>query len=208
MREKKRRFDYFEGLVNMSQFALKEAFLLKETFDNFSAVDMEATRIAMHDLEHGCDIVKHNFAAALLKEFLPPIDREDLVTLSHVTDDLTDRIESVLVFFYMANITTLRDDTQEFSEMIIECCETVVKLLEEFKNFKKPEKLKEYIIKINDLEEKGDKLYINAVRRLSIAEVDTRTVIEWRDVYRGFETCCDAAEKIADTIESVIMKNA
>ncbi len=208
MKEKKKKFDYFAGLVNMSQFALKEAILLKDTFDNFNAVDMDATRVAMHELEHSCDIIKHGFAAALVKEFLPPIDREDLVLLSHVTDDLTDRIESVLIFFYMANITFLRDDTLDFANLIIECCETVVKLLEEFKNFKKPEKLKEYIIKINDLEERGDKLYINAVRRLSVSEEATRTVIEWRDVYRGFETCCDAAEKIADTIESVIMKNA
>ncbi len=207
-KDRKRKFDYFECLVNMSEFALKEARLLKDTFDNFGNVDMEAVRKEMHTLEHGCDIVKHSLAAALVKEFLPPIDREDLFLLGHVTDTLTDKIESVLIFFYMANITALRDDAKDFADMIISCCENVVDMLKEFKNFKKPEKIREYIVKINDLEEAGDKLYINAVRRLSLSETDTRTVIEWRDVYRSFEECCDAAEKIADEIESTIMKNS
>ncbi len=207
-KEGNRKFDYFACLVNMSEFALKEAKLLKNTFDSFKSADMETVRKEMHELEHGCDVVKHSLAAALVKEFLPPIDREDLFLLGHVTDDLTDRIESVLIFFYMANITTLRDDAIAFADMIISCCENVVGMLKEFKNFKKPEKIREYIVKINDLEEAGDKLYINAVRRLSLSETDTRTIIEWRDVYRGFEACCDAAEKIADEIESVIMKNA
>ncbi len=207
-KESSKKFDYFECLVNMSELALKEAQLLKATFDNFGTADMEGVRKEMHGLEHSCDIIKHSLSAALVKEFLPPIDREDLFMLSHVTDDLTDKIESVLIFFYMANITALRDDAREFADMIISCCENVVGMLKEFKNFKKPEKLREFIVKINDLEEAGDKLYINAVRRLSVSETETRTVIEWRDVYRGFEACCDAAEKIADEIESVIMKNS
>ena len=69
-------------------------------------------------------------------------------------------------------------------------------------------KLKELIIVLNDLEERGDKLYTEAVRRLSREAETTREVIEWRDVYRNFENCFDAAESIADNIESVVMKNS
>ena len=60
---------------------------------------------------------------------------------------------------------------------------------------------------MNDLEEKGDRLYAEAVRRLSREAQTTREVIEWRDIYRNFENCFDAAESIADNIESVVMKN-
>ena len=60
---------------------------------------------------------------------------------------------------------------------------------------------------LNDLEEKGDRLYVEAVRKLSREAESTREVIEWRDVYRNFENCYDAAESIADNIESAVMKN-
>ena len=82
-----------------------------------------------------------------------------------------------------------------------------MRLLKEFRNFKKSEKLREIIILLNDLEEKGDRLYVEAVRRLSQEAQTTRELIEWRDVYKNFEECFDAAESIADNVESVVMKN-
>ena len=206
--KKTKKFNYFENLVTMAEYSLKEAYLLKETFLNFAAETLHDNQIAMHKLEHSCDLVKHEMTSALIREFLPPIEREDLFTLSHVVDELTDKVESVLIFFYMANITKLRADAMEFVDLIIDCCQGVVDALKEFGNFKKSTTLKDLLIKIHDLEEKGDEIYIQAVRNLSCSDEDTRTVIEWRDVYRNFEACFDAAEKIADTIQSAAMKNA
>ena len=207
MKTKKKSFDYFEALVNMSLYALEEAKLLKDILSDFKPEALEEQRARMHELEHRCDMEKHEMTTALVKEFLPPIERDDLFRLSHVTDDLTDSVESVVAFFYMADIKKLRDDTTPFVDLIIECCENVVRLLKEFKNFKKSDKLKGCVITLNDLEEKGDRLYVEAVRKLSREAESTREVIEWRDVYRNFENCYDAAESIADNIESAVMKN-
>ena len=206
--KKTKKFNYFENLVTMAEFSLKEAHLLKETFLNFAAETLHDKQLEMHTLEHDCDRIKHGLISALIHEFLPPIEREDLFTLSHVVDDLADKVESVIIFLYMANITKLREDAMDFVDLIIECCEEVVSALKEFANFKKSTTLKDLLIKINDLEEKGDHLYIQAVRNLSCSDADTRTIIEWRDIYRCFEACFDAAEKIADTVQSAVMKNA
>ena len=207
MKTKKKNFDYFESLVNMSVYALEEANLLKSIFVDFKPEELEEQRSRMHDLEHRCDMEKHDLTTALVKEFLPPVDRDDLFRLSHVTDNLTDSVESVVAFLYMADIKSLRADAVAFAELIIECCENAVRLLKEFRNFKKSEKLKDIVITLNDLEEKGDRLYAEAVRRLSREAQTTREVIEWRDIYRNFENCFDAADSIADNIESVVMKN-
>ena len=207
MKTKKKNFDYFESLVNMSVYALEEANLLKSIFVDFKPEELEEQRSRMHDLEHRGDMEKHDLTTALVKEFLPPVDRDDLFRLSHVTDNLTDSVESVVAFLYMADIKSLRADAVAFAELIIECCENAVRLLKEFRNFKKSEKLKDIVITLNDLEEKGDRLYAEAVRRLSREAQTTREVIEWRDIYRNFENCFDAAESIADNIESVVMKN-
>lgn len=106
-----------------------------------------------------------------------------------------------------AAVVSVFPDVGAFADLIIECCENAVLLLKEFRNFKKSDKLKDIIIKLNDLEEQGDRLYAEAVRRLSTEELSTRDVIEWRDMYKNFEECFDAAESIADNVESVVMKN-
>lgn len=208
MFNKKKGYDYFSTLVKMSQFALEEARLLKQIVENYDPDKLDENRQKMHAIEHDCDTLKHELSTELVKDFLPPIDREDLFLLAHVTDDLTDSVESVVVFFYMANLKAMRPDTVELCELVVKCCESVVEMLEEFKNFKKSTLLKGLIVKLNDLEEQGDRLYIQAVRKLSTEDISTRDVIEWRDVYRNFENCFDAAETVADNIESATMKNS
>ena len=208
MFNKKKGYDYFSTLVKMSQFALEEARLLKQIVENYDPDKLDENRQKMHAIEHDCDTLKHELSTELVKDFLPPIDREDLFLLAHVTDDLTDSVESVVVFFYMANLKAMRPDTVELCELVVKCCESVVEMLEEFKNFKKSTLLKGLVVKLNDLEEHGDRLYIQAVRKLSTEDISTRDVIEWRDVYRNFENCFDAAETVADNIESATMKNS
>ncbi len=209
MKLKKEKFNYFDTLVQMSQYALDEAKLLHASLSDYDPDKLDELRKKMHELEHACDIVKHSLTTALIKDFLPPVDREDLFTLSHITDNLTDTVESIVTFFYMADIRVLREDTSAFTALMVECCENTVKMMEEFHNFKKPAELQKYIILLNDLEEQGDRLYEESVRRLSQEEgAAVREVIEWRDVYRNFENCFDAAESIADNIESIVLKNS
>lgn len=208
MFNKKKGYDYFSTLVKMSQLALEEARLLKQIVENYDPDKLDENRQKMHAIEHDCDTLKHELSTELVKDFLPPIDREDLFLLAHVTDDLTDSVESVVVFFYMANLKAMRHDIVELCDLVVKCCESVVEMLEEFKNFKKSTLLKGFVVKLNDLEEQGDRLYIQAVRKLSTEDISTRDVIEWRDVYRNFENCFDAAETVADNIESATMKNS
>lgn len=207
MKEKKKGFDYFASLVNMAQFALEEAKYLKSVFENFNPEEIEKHYLHMHDLEHQCDTEKHDLTTALVKEFLPPIDRDDLFRLSHITDNITDSVENIVAYLFMANIRALRPDAMEFVNIIIECCENVVLMLKEFRNYKKPAKLQEYVIILNDMEEKGDRLYAQAMHELSCEDTNVRELIEWRSIYKIFESCLDAAESLADNIESVIMKN-
>lgn len=208
MKNKKKKFDYFETLVDMSLCALGEAKLLKETLEAFDPQTIGEVRAKMHVFEHECDQKKHELTTALAQEFLPPVERDDLFRLSHVTDNLTDAIDGVIAFLYMADIREIRPDAAAFADLIIECCNETTEMLREFRNFKKPARLNELIVSINDLEERGDKLYAEAVRKLSVESKSTREVIEWRDIYRDFERCFDAAESVADNVESVILKNS
>ena len=148
------------------------------------------------------------FSAALLREFLPPVDREDLLTLARAADDLADDVDGVAAFLYMADIKALRADAADFTDLISEACEKAAEMLNELKNLNKPARLNELIAEVNEIEKRGDVLYERAVRALSVESRSTREVIEWRDIYKKFERCFNAAEALADAAETAVLKNS
>ena len=176
--------------------------------ENFAYEKLETLRREMHSAERRCDEEKHAFTTALAREFLPPIEREDLFVLARAADDLTDDTDGVAAFLYMADVKTLRADTAEFAALIVEACEKTEEMLKELKNIGKPARLFSLIVEVNEIEERGDKLYETAVRRLSKESRSTREVIEWRDIYEKFEKCFNAAEALADAAESAAIKNS
>ena len=75
-------------------------------------------------------------------------------------------------------------------------------------NFRKSAILQEKVIEINALEEEGDRLYMEAMRRLHVEERDPVAVLAWTTMYDRFEKCCDGCEDVADMVEQVVMKNS
>ena len=96
----------------------------------------------MHRIEHEADVAKHEMLEKLLKEFITVIDREDILELASVIDDVTDSLEDVLLRMYMYNVTSLREDALQFASIIIQCCKEMKIMMQEFSNFRKSKKIK------------------------------------------------------------------
>lgn len=205
---KKNNNYYFDMFLKGVDYANDAVAVLDKSFDNFNAEEIKNTIDEIHNIEHAADGVKHDMMEQLVKEFLPPIEREDIVELSRAIDDVVDNIEDVLLRMYMYNITTLRDDAKDFVNIISKCCLALHDMIKEFPNYKKPTLLKEKIVEINHLEEEGDRLYAQAMRRLYTEEKDAVAVLSWSAIYDRFEKCCDGCEDVADTVEQVILKNS
>ena len=199
---------YYDAFAKGIFYANDAAALLQSCFDNFDADGIRAQLAEMHKIEHAADGVKHEMMERLMKEFLPPIEREDIVELSHTIDDVTDAVEDVLLGMYMYNITVFRPEAKEFTGLISRCCGALKDMAQEFSNFRKSTLLKEKIIEVNGLEEEGDRLYTDAMRRLYTEEKDPVSILAWTTMYDRLEKCCDCCEHVADMVEQVIMKNS
>jgi len=198
---------YFTSFSELAKYPLREAELLHNIIVNFEKIDIKESLVKMHDIEHQADTANHAVIFKLIKEFITPIEREDIIAICQKIDNVTDAIEDVLLRLYMYNVKCLRPDLSEFINVIIDCCKAIELAFQEFPNFKKSDKLKEYIVEINNLEEIADRLYTDSVRRLFAETKDPIQLIIWEEIYYRFENCCDACEDVADAIESVIMKN-
>jgi hypothetical protein len=181
--------------------------MLIDTMQNYHPEELDQKRIEMHKIEHDCDIAKHQMIEHLAKEFITPIEREDIMEMAHQIDNITDAIEDVMMRLYMFNITSIRSDALEMAQIIEKCCFAVKEALVEFPDFRRSKTLHQYIVEVNRLEEEGDRLYMEATRRLYISDLEAVAVNAWTHVFHIMEKACDACEDVSDVIESVMMKN-
>ena len=205
---RKNEYNYFDAFARLSKFSYDLAIKLNETLTDFNT-DLITDKVKdVHTIEHNADIAKHDIINRLAKEFLPPIEREDIITLTQEIDDVTDSVEDVLIYIDMFNIRKIRSEILQFTDLIVTCCEAMDEALEAFKNYKNSKKLRDKIIEINRLEEDGDALYVDSMRNLYHNCGDPIELMCWTEILHRLEKCCDNCEDVADVLESIVMKNS
>ncbi|HOJ80583.1 MAG TPA: DUF47 family protein [Clostridiales bacterium] len=199
---------YFDAFVELVGYSCKAAGLLKEILNKYNAEQLPGKMKEMHEIEHGGDQARHRMIQKLAREFITPIDREDIMALADSIDTVTDTIEDVLMRMYMFNIGKVTEHALKMTEVIVKCCNALKTALDEFYNFRKSAKLHDLVVEVNRLEEDGDALYMEATRKLYVECDNYKELAAWDTIYHYLEKCCDSCEDVADAIESVIMKNS
>jgi len=198
---------YFDAFVNLVDYSCKTASMLNDIVLNFDYKTMEDKKNQIHLIEHAADLAKHEVTARLVKEFLPPIDREDVLSIIRDIDDVTDDIEDIALRLYMYDVKELNVNIDEFTAIIVRCCDALKELMMEFGNFKKSKKLRQLIIDVLSIEEECDILYTNAIHELYMTETDPIKINIWNDLLDRLENCCDACGFVSSTVETAYMRN-
>ena len=198
---------YFDNFVACAELSRQAAAYLVKCLENYDPKSLEVMLVEMHKIEHNADMKKHEMNEALAKAFVTPVDREDLDMLSQNLDQVTDELEEVMQKFYIYNIQEVIPSIIEFARSLVRSCDLLCDLMAEFENFKRSKKIREYIIRLNDVEEECDRLYLKSMRELSVNSTDVLTTVSWREIFECFESCSDACEHVSECVGSVIMKN-
>ena len=198
---------YFENFAQCAALSKKAADYLVKCLENYNPDRIEKMLEEIHEIEHSADIKRHEMSDALAKAFVTPVDREDLDMLSHNLDNVTDKIEDVVQKLYINNIMEINPSAIVFAKQIVKACEYLCEIMEEFENFKKSKKVQALIIKLNDIEDECDKIYLSSMRELMKNPQDVLVTISWREIFDCFESCADVCENVSESIGSVIMKN-
>ncbi len=205
---RKKDANYFDTFVELAGYSCQAANLLDSIMNNFRADELKSKMEEMHAIEHGGDEARHAMVKKLAREFITPIEREDIMAMADAIDNVTDTIEDVVMRMYMFNVIRIREHGIKMAEIIVRCCNALKLALDEFYNFRKSQDLHKLIIEINFLEEEGDRLFTQATRDLYVNCKDFLEVAAWDQTFHYLEKCCDACEDVADIIESVMMKNS
>ena len=192
---KKQDSFYFENFLACTEYACQAAHLLEKVMEDFDPDTLPEKLDEIHVVEHAADEKKHELLDVLVKAFITPIEREDIMQLSQCIDEITDKIEDVVLRIYYNNVRSIQPDALELTGVVIRCCEAVRDLLAEFADFK-------------TMEEEADRRYIASMRALHTTCSDPLVILSWREIYIYLEKCADACEHVADVVEGVIMKNS
>ena len=184
---------YFGNFYACADCAYQAAHLLERVMRDFDPLLIREKLDDMHKVEHAADEKKHEVLDALVKAFITPIEREDIILLSQNIDEVTDKIEDVMLRLYYNNIQSIRPDSLELVSIVVKSCS---------------KSLRDHIIAINTLEEQADQVFVTSMRELHTTCTDPVEIICWREVYFYLEKCTDACEHVADVVEQIVMKNS
>lgn len=204
---KRNGYDYFNYFTDCARLASKLAERLDGSMRCFDPARVSDWVRDMHHIENEADNLKHDMIKRLSREFISPIEREDIVALAEKLDTSIDSVEDVMQSIYIHNVREIRSEATTFAELIVKCSQALLEATKEFKNFKKSRTVIEHVIEVNTIESDADRLFAQSMRRLFTEDADTRTLQVWSTIFNKLEACLDAFEDTADIIESIIMKN-
>ncbi len=206
--KKKAGYDYFGSFIDYAACALRAARFLQDTLQNFDPATFPQRQDEMHAIEHEADQINHRTIDRLAKEFLPPIEPEDIAAISREFDDVVDALDDIMRLMGMLNVRALRPEIVEFCALAVECAQALGDLVAEFRHFKKSGKIQEKLIQINSLESRGDSLHYSAVQKLFIENGPVLDTIIWKEIFDDFEGYYDECEDVGDVIKNVVLKNS
>lgn len=209
---RKKEIDYFKMMQNAMGFACEISTQLRDLIvdygRNCETEKLQEELNAIHEIEHNGDTVHDEIVYELNRAFVTPIEREDILQITHDIDKITDNIENVAFRLWMFNITSLRPEMNAFVDLISQSCQKAAEILAEFENFKKSKFIAKLIQQLYGYEHNGDTIYRNAVKHLFTTETDSIEIQKWRELYHDMELCFDACKDMAQSVENAIVKNS
>jgi uncharacterized protein len=176
--------------------------LLHELFSDPAQVSAKVA--AIKKLEHEADQITHNVIDRINRTFVTPIDREDIHLLASRLDNVIDQIDGTSRRVQMFRVEERREHAVQLCAILIRMGEAIEGSV---RNVKDPKIVVARSVEVKQLEEQGDAIYHEAVGALFEGTPDALEVIKWKELYDKIEGALDECEDVANTLDSIALKN-
>jgi hypothetical protein len=171
-------------------------------------VDVQSVSERLVELEHDSDQITHAIYSKINSSRRVPHDRSDIYQLGSYLDDVMDHIEAAGTLVYLYGLTKLPALPREIHELIDALNQQAELTAAAMARLRSMRELREYWIECNRLENEGDRAYRMLLVRLFSGEYDALTVLKMKEVADELEAACDAFEHVANTVETIAVKEA
>lgn len=199
--------DKFNTLLSNISVNLKDSAIYFADYKINNVSDLKTFSKTMKDYETKGDSYVHEVIKELNNAFITPIEREDILHLAMSMDDVLDGFEECADLFEMYSMTKADEFMLKFVDAIKNCAIEIEKCVE-LLSTKKLLQIREHAIKIKDYESKCDGVRRQSIKHLFATEKDPIRIIQYKEIYETLEDIADSCQNVANTLETIIMKNA
>lgn len=197
---------FFDFFTRAAQNLVRGTELLAELA--LAGADVQSISERLIEVEHDSDQITHEIYNKINSTFVTPFDREDIYRLGSQLDDVMDHLEAVGSLLYLYGLTKLPTLPREMHELVDVLDQQAKLTASAMPRLKTMKDLKEYWVECNRLENEGDRAYRMLLVRLFSGEYDALTVLKMKEVADELEAACDAFEHVANTVETIAVKES
>ena len=195
--------EFFKMFAGLASHATASAKLLHTLFSEPARLPELVGRIK--EIEHQADVLTDEVIERIDTTFVTPIDREDIHLLASRLDDVVDIIDGTARRAQMFRIDGRREPAVEMARVLVRACEEVEGAVT---HVKKSKTVVQAAAQVKTLEEEGDHIYHEAMGHLFEGRPDPIEVIKWKEMYDMLERAIDQSDHVANTLESISLKNS
>lgn len=196
-------YNYFERLMsNNVQVSSEFLAFVKEK------KHPEVATNAIKRLEREADKITKECIDLLHRTFITPIDRDQIYQLVNGMDDFADQMNAATFRLFYYGIEEFRPETLEFAKIIHNCnldLEHAVKSLRQIK--KQGGEIRAKCASVHEFENQADDISRVAIANLFKTN-DILGIMKWKEIFERLEKAVDRMERVANTIESILIDNA
>jgi hypothetical protein len=159
----------------------------------------------MRAAEHAGDDITHGIFHQLNSSFITPFDREDIYALASCLDDIMDFMEEAVDLVVLYDIQQLPKGIEQQIEVLARAAELTASAMPQLRTM---QNLTEYWIEINRLENQADQIHRKLLAHLFGGEYEAIEVLKLKQVVDILEEAADAFEHVANTVETIAVKES
>jgi uncharacterized protein len=159
-------------------------------------------------IEERADKIHDETIVMLHATFITPLDRDEIHQLITHMDDVLDTMQDAGGTVTTYNIDHPTPEAIRFAEIIRDSAQCVEKAVSMLSNMENGPAILKVCKQINGLESDADRILRDAMSKLFREEQDVRELIKMKVMYELLETVTDCCQRVANTLEAIVLENS
>jgi predicted phosphate transport protein (TIGR00153 family) len=194
---------FFDLFVQLATHMEEAASLYGSMVTEFDDTPARAARI--HEIENEGDAITHEVMTRLNTVFVTPLDHEDIHRLVSRLDDVLDNIDASADLMVLHRIEQPLPEMKAQADVLYRAATAVREAVATLPKYKR---LGDYFLKIQALEDEGDRIYRRAVADLFSGDHRAMDVLKWKDIIDETEAAIDGLQNVGNILEAIALKQS
>lgn len=203
-KKEEEEYNYFSTFEAISFQIVKVSDLL---LGHLNKNSLEEALEKSQAIEQVANEQKNELLNYLYEDFLPPIERQDIIALTYSLDVVFKQTRDIMNHLDMYQIKEIQPEMIEIMQLIKENTHKVPQMMKDLEDFKHPQKIREAIETMRKINKLGSEIYHKGVKNLNIGEMNSFETMKYTRMYECLNRVLEAIEDLINNVVAMIIQN-